>query len=189
MESRVERKRPTGCERSLFTRRLRDPMLRAWNSRPSWERRRRVIGKAEWSVRGGNRRFVVTSLACASSAEADRIYRETYCARGDIENRIKEQQLDLFADQTSTHTLRANQTRLCFASFAYILLDALRRIGLAGLEMPRAKCGTIRLRLLNIGVRARITARRVWVHMTSACPLANEVHPRLAVLTVHVAAS
>ena len=145
-----------------------------WRTKSSWARRRRVIGKAEWSRRGGNPRFVVTSLACSNNGDAERIYREIYCARGDMENRIKEQQLDLFADRTSTHSMRANETRLYFASFAYVLMNALRRIGLVGTQMVRAQCGTIRLRLLKIGARTRVTARRVWVHMSNACPWADE---------------
>jgi len=132
-----------------------------------------VIGKAEWSKRGGNPRFLVTSLPCKSVEDAERIYRKVYCARGDMENRIKEQQLDLFADRTSTHTMRSNQVRLYMSSMAYVLMQALRRLGLAGTEMAKAQCGTIRLRLLKIGARIRVTARKVWVHMAEACPWAE----------------
>lgn len=136
--------RITGEKATLFT-------SFDWRTRETWSRSRRVIGKAEWSKRGGNPRFLVTSLTCKTVQDAERIYREIYGARGDMENRIKEQQLDLFADRTSTHTTRANQMRLYMSSVAYVLMHALRRLGLAGTEMAKAQCGTIRLRLLKIG--------------------------------------
>ena len=113
----------------------------------SWSRERRVIGKAEHLPRGANPRFVVTSLGAERMA-ARALYEEVYCARGDMENRIKEQQLALFADRTSAQTMRANQLRLYFASFAYALLELLRRWGLSGTRLARAQCGTIRLKLL-----------------------------------------
>ena len=116
----------------------------------SWSRERRVIGKAEHLPRGANPRFVVTSLGPEQMA-ARALYEEVYCARGDMENRIKEQQLALFADRTSAQTLRANQLRLYFSSFAYTLLELLRRWGLAGTQLARAQCDTIRLKLLKIG--------------------------------------
>ncbi len=141
-----------------------------WRTRTSWSRRRWVIGKAEHSSFGANPRFVVTSLPCRSRREAKRVYRRIYCARGDMENRIKEQQLDLFADRTSAHTMRANQVRLYISSIAYVLLSTIRRKALAGTKLARAQCGTIRNRLLRIGARVRVTVRRVWVHMSSACP-------------------
>lgn len=156
----------TGEKKTLFT-------SFEWSTRDTWSRSRCVIGKAEWSKRGGNPRFVVTSLACNSPKDAEQIYRQVYCARGDMENRIKEQQLDLFADRTSTHTMRSNQVRLYMSSMAYVLMQALRRLGLAGTEMAKAQCGTIRLRLLKIGARVRVTARKVWVHMAEACPWAE----------------
>ena len=141
-----------------------------WTTRSSWSRRRMVIGKAEASPRGDNPRFIVTSLPCRSKREAERLYTKDYCARGDMENRIKEQQLDLFADRTSAHTLRANQTRLYFSSVAYVLINAIRRRALAGTDLARAQCGTIRNRLLKIGARIRVTVRRIWVHMSSSHP-------------------
>ena len=144
-----------------------------WCTRESWSRSRRVIGKAEWTSQGENPRFLVTSLKCEKPDDAKRIYREVYCARGDMENRIKEQQLELFADRTSAHTMRANQLRLYMSSVAYVLIHALRRLGLAGTEMAKAQCGTIRLRLLKIGARVRVTARKIWVHMAEACPWAE----------------
>ena len=144
-----------------------------WRTLETWSRSRRVIGKAEWSRRGGNPRFIVTSLSCKDSQDACRIYREIYCARGDMENRIKEQQLYLFADRTSAHTMRANQLRLYMSSIAYLLMHALRRIGLKGTEMAKAQCSTIRVRLLKLGARVRVTARKVWVHMAEAYPWAE----------------
>jgi len=135
----------------------------------SWSQARRVIGKAEYLSKGANPRFVVTSLA-REEVEAQPLYEELYCARGEMENRIKEQQLALFADRTSTATLRANQIRLYFSSFAYTLMNALRRLGLEGTEMARAQCQTIRLRLLKIGARINITVRKVWLSFSESYP-------------------
>ena len=115
-----------------------------------------MIAKAEHLAKGPNPRFIVTSLT-ASEIDGRTLYERVYCARGEIENRIKEQQLDLFADRTSAATMRANQLRLWFASFAYVLLEALRRIGLRHTQFADATCGTIRLKLLKIG--AQVTAR------------------------------
>ena len=140
-----------------------------WRTRKSWSRQRRVVAKAEWTEGKSNPRFVVTSLP-AEKIEARRLYEEVYCARGEMENRIKECQLDLFADRTSAATMAANQLRLWFASFAYVLLSALRRIGLAGTQLATATCGTIRLRLLKIGALVRISVRRVVFAMASGCP-------------------
>ena len=126
-----------------------------------------LVGKAEHLAKGPNPRFVVTSLARRKAAPK-RLYEKLYCARGDMENRIKEQQLDLFADRTSTHEMRANQLRLYFSSFAYVLLDALRRLGTRGTDLARAQCGTLRLKLLKVAVRIRITARRVWLSFPQA---------------------
>lgn len=144
-----------------------------WSTRDSWSRRRRVIGKAEWSRNEANPRFVVTSLK-PDRWPARALYEELYCARGDMENRIKECQLDLFADRTSAATMRANQLRLWFASFAYVLMCALRRIGLAHTRLATATCGTIRTKLLKIGAQVRFSVRRVKVAMATACPYANE---------------
>jgi hypothetical protein len=146
-----------------------------WRTLDSWSRQRRVVAKAEHLPKGPNPRFVVTSLA-AAEIDARSLYEELYCARGDLENRIKEQQLDLFADRTSAATIRANQLRLWFASFAYILLDALRRIGLRHTQFATATCGTIRLKLLKIGAQVRKSVRRIKVAMTSACPYQTEYH-------------
>ena len=144
-----------------------------WRTLKGWSRERRVIGKAEWTEGKANPRFVVTSLS-ADDAEARQLYETIYCARGETENRIKECQLDLFADRTSAATVRANQLRLWFASAAYVLLCALRRIGLAHTKFATATCGTIRLRLLKIGALVRISVRRVMVAMASSCPAQHE---------------
>jgi hypothetical protein len=145
----------------------------SWCTLDSWSRYRRVIGKAEWTGGEANPRFVVTSLKPAE-ASARHLYEAIYCARGEMENRIKECQLDLFADRTSAATMRANQLRLWFASAAYVLLCALRRIGLAHTQFAQATCGTIRLRLLKIGALVRISVRRVKIAMASACPYQHE---------------
>jgi hypothetical protein len=144
-----------------------------WATLKSWSRTRRVIGKAEWTEGKANPRFVVTSLP-ARLIDARRLYENIYCARGEMENRIKECQLDLFADRTSAASMRANQLRLWFASFAYVLLCALRRIGLAHTQFATATCGTIRLRLLKIGALVRVSVRRVVFAMASACPGQHE---------------
>ena len=140
-----------------------------YQTHDSWSRSRRVIGKAEHLAKGPNPRFVVTSLS-TEEVGAQTLYEDLYYARGDMENRIKEQQLDLFADRTSSATLRANQTRLYFASFSYVLLSALRRLGLRGTTLARAQCGTIRLKLLKIGAWVRISVRRVCLSFSEAYP-------------------
>jgi hypothetical protein len=148
----------------------------------TWSRERRVVAKAEHLAKGANPRFVVTSLS-AEDRSARPLYEEDYCARGEAENRIKEQQLHLFADRTSAGTMRANQIRLFFSSIAYTLLNALRRLGLEGTEMAEAQCQTIRLKLLKIGALVRVTVRKVWVHLASSCPYAEvfrRVHARLS---------
>ena len=160
-------------------RRFRDFM---WTTLDSWSRKRRVIGKAECTKGDPNPRFIVTSLK-PKAAEARYLYETVYCARGEMENRIKECQLDLFADRTSAATMRANQLRLWFASMAYVLLCALRRIGLAHTQFAAATCGTIRLALLKIGALVRISVRRIHLAMASGCPWQNEfrlAHLRLA---------
>jgi hypothetical protein len=145
----------------------------AWSTRQSWGRERRVIGKAEWTQNEANPRFIVTSLT-SKEIDGRTLYEVIYCARGEMENRIKECQLDLFADRTSAATMRANQLRLWFASFAYVLLCGLRRIGLAFTQFATATCGTIRLKLLKIGALVTISTRRVVVAMASACPWTDE---------------
>ena len=144
-----------------------------WTTLRTWSRRRRVVAKAEWTNGEANPRFVVTSLTRAE-CNAKHLYEKVYCARGDMENRIKECQLDLYADRTSAATMRANQLRLWFYSMAYVLLCALRRIGLHNTNFARATCGTIRLKLLKIGALVRISVRRITISMASGCPVAHD---------------
>jgi hypothetical protein len=141
----------------------------AYRTVDSWSRERRVIGKAEITQWGENPRFLVTSLGLPK-ADAQNVYERIYCARGEMENRIKEQQLDLFADRTSAHFLPINQLRLWFSSFAYLLLAELRRLGLKGSCEARLRCQTLRLKLLKIGARVKVSRRRIWVYLSSACP-------------------
>lgn len=168
----------------------------------SWDRHRWVIGKAEYSGQGPNPRFVVTNLPseegildetfhrplvdgkqlrqlkdvgtlCSPAMNPEVFYRKMYCSRGEMENRIKEQQLCLFADRTSCTRFAANQFRLMLSSLAYVLLDGVRRLGLQGTDQPRLRVDTIRLRLLKIAARVRVTARRVVFHLCSHCPSAE----------------
>jgi len=148
-----------------------------YSTKKSWSRERRVIGKAEHLEKGSNPRFVVTSLS-AAQFEAQRVYEQEYCGRGDMENRIKEQQLCLFADRTSCQTMRANQLRLAFSTVAYVLLRALREFGLKGTPLETAQADTIRLKLLKIGAVVRVTVRKVWVALSSAYPW-QEVFARI----------
>jgi hypothetical protein len=140
-----------------------------YTTRKSWSRRRRVIGKAEWTQGEPNPRFIVTSLD-RDEAEARHLYEKVYCARGDMENRIKECQMDLFADRTSANTMRANQLRLWLSSMAYVLLCALRRIGLQRTRFAKASCGSIRLAVLKIGAVITTSVRRIKIAMASGCP-------------------
>jgi hypothetical protein len=143
-----------------------------YRTRDSWSRERRVVGKAEVTGGEANPRFIVTSLTRAECGPKY-LYEKVYCARGEMENRIKECQLDLYADRTSAATLRANQLRLWFASMAYVLLCALRRLGLQNTPFAKASCGTIRLKLLKIGALVRVSVRRIKIAMASACPQAQ----------------
>jgi Transposase DDE domain group 1 len=154
-----------------------------WTTRDSWSRDRRVVAKAEHTHGAANPRFVVTSLT-AQDYDARALYEDVYCARGEMENRIKEQQLDLFADRSSAATMRANQLRLWFASMAYVLMDGLRRSGLAGTQFATATCGTIRLKLLKIGALVRISVRRVKIAMASSCPYQRDWATAYAALAV-----
>jgi hypothetical protein len=133
-----------------------------------WDRERRVVAKAEHLEGKENPRFLVTSLSSAEWA-AQALYQELYCARGDMENRIKEQ-LSLFADRVSAQTLRANQMRLYLSTLAYVLVSGLRRLGLKATELAQAQVSTIRTKLLKIGAQIRVTVRRVWVSMASSYP-------------------
>ena len=165
----------------------------------SWDRHRWVLGKAEYSGKGPNPRFIVTNLfgsdgvvdevrhrprhggkqssvlkhagyACSAAIDPEKFYRRMYCLRGEMENRIKEQQLCLFADRTSCTRFMANQFRLMLSSFAYVLLDSLRRLGLGGSEQSRLRVDTIRLRLLKIAARVRVSCRRVVFQLASEHP-------------------
>ncbi len=164
--------RPRAKARKKPLRRFKDFRYR---TRDSWSRERRVVGKAEYLPAGvsprSNPRFVVTSLS-KRRARAAHLYETIYCARGDMENRIKEQQLGLFADRTSSATMVANQLQLYLTTFAYTLVMNLRRKGLAGTRMAEAQVGTLRTTLLKIGALVRVTVRRLWVHLSSACPFA-----------------
>ena len=169
------RRRPARCYKDFM-----------WTTRDSWSRRRRVIGKAEWMPgrgdKGANPRFVVTSLP-RRLLRARRLYERLYCARGEMENRIKECQLDLFADRTSARNMRANQLRLWFASMAYVLLCALRRIALIRTRFAKATCGRIRLSLMKIAAVIRISVRRIKFAMASTYPCQDvfkTAHQRLS---------
>src|SRR5271157_2538748 len=161
-----------------------------YQTQDSWSRARRVIAKAEHLEKGANPRFVVTSLSPQETIfstpprwGAQSLYEEFYCARGDMENRIKEQMM-LFADRTSTCWLRSNQIRLYFSTLAYLLMQGLRRLGLAGTELAKAQCNTVRLKLLKIGAQIRITVRKVWVSLSTGYPyleLFRQVHRQLQV--------
>jgi len=148
-----------------------------YRTRESWSRARRVVAKAEYLAEGANPRFIVTSLS-EFEIEGRELYEQIYCERGEMENRIKEQQLDLFADRTSTHALSSNQLRLYFSSIAYVVLSELRRLGLEGTEFERAQCGTIREKLLKIGAQVRVTVRRVVVSLASSY-VSKEVFARI----------
>jgi hypothetical protein len=150
-----------------------------YRTRKSWSRDRRVIGKAEHLPGKSNPRFVVTNLP-ERRAGAKHLYEKLYCIRGDMENRIKEQQLGLFADRTSTATMQANQLRLYLSSFAYVLMHGLRRLALSGTEFSRAQCTTLREKLLKIGMRMRITVRRVWLSFSESYPYASIFREALA---------
>jgi len=143
-----------------------------YRTRKSWSCERRVIGKAEHLAKGENPRFVVTTLS-RKTLDARALYEDLYCARGEMENRIKEQQLALFADRTSSHEMRANQLRLYFSSFAYVLMQTLRRLGLEGTSMAKAQCATIRLKLFKIGAQIRISVRRVRIAFSDSYPHAD----------------
>jgi len=145
----------------------------------SWSRARRVIGKAEVTAQGANPRFVVTNLPAGGFPDAEdktrftpaRLYEELYCARGEMENVLKQQTLDLQADRMSTHYLASNQLRLWLAALAYLLLERVRTLGLAGTELAQATVGSIRLKLLKVAAQVRVSVRRVYVQLSSSYPL------------------
>jgi len=142
----------------------------AYSTLNSWSRERRVVAKAERLEKGSNPRFIVTNIS-EERFDARSLYERIYCARGEMENRIKEQQMCLFADRTSSYAMRANQLRLYLSSAGYVVLEALRRLGLQGTEMRGARCDTIRLKLLKIGAQIKVTFRCIWVRLASAYPL------------------
>jgi len=161
-----------------------------YQTRKSWSRSRRVIGKAEVMAAGDNPRFVVSNLP-AEGFKGDedrtrflpqRLYEELYCARGDMENRLKQQVLDLQADRLSTHHLASNQLRLWLATFAHLLMERLRTLGLAGTDLARATASSVRLKLLKVAAQVRVSVRRVYVQLSSAYPfqeLFGRCHRRL----------
>jgi hypothetical protein len=153
-----------------------------WTTRKSWSCERRVVGKAEWTQGEANPRFIVTTLT-EQDGDGQKLYEKIYCARGEMENRIKECQLDLFAGRTSTATMRANQLRLWFASMAYVLVESVRRLGLQATDLADATCGTIRRKLFKIGALVTISVRRIKLAMASGCPY------KLAFATAHRALS
>jgi hypothetical protein len=140
-----------------------------YQTRTSWSKARRVIAKAEYLEKGPNPRFVVTSLPLDQTTPRD-LYEQVYCARGDMENRIKEQKLDLAAGRTSAHLFRANQLRLWFSAAAYVLVQAIRRLGLSGTDLAEAQTGTIRLKLLKVGARIQSVGERLTCQLASAYP-------------------
>lgn len=151
----------------------------------SWSRERRVVAKAEHLGDKSNPRFVVSSLSI-ERYDARALYEDLYCARGDMENRIKEQQLDMFADRTSAHTMRANQLRLWFSSVAYVLMNLLRHFGLRGTVLANAQVGTIRLKLLKLGAMVRVSVRRVVLSLSAAAPVRDLFHRIAALLEANV---
>jgi hypothetical protein len=179
IEAQIEQAAEESARTGKPARRFKDFM---WTTLGSWSARRRVIAKAEWTRGEANPRFIVTSLK-ASEVKARALYEKVYCARGEMENRIKEAQGDLFADRTSTATMRANQLRLWFASMAYVLLCALRRIGLKHTRFAKAGCGSIRLALLKIGARVTLSVRRIKLAMASGHPFQRDWAIAYAALT------
>lgn len=143
-----------------------------YQTRESWSCERRVVGKAEYLVDKPNARFVVTSLPI-EEVTAQELYETVYCGRGDMENRIKEQKTFLFSDRTSAATMHANQLRLWFSAVAYLMMSALRRLGLKDTDLAKAQCDTIRLKLFKIGARITVTARKIWISLSSSYPLAG----------------
>jgi hypothetical protein len=151
----------------------------------SWSCERRVIGKAEYLNKGENPRFIVTSITDRSWT-ARALYEGFYCARGEMENRIKEQQLGLFADRTSTHEMRSNQLRLYFSSFAYVLMQTLRRLGLKDTQWAKAQATTIRLKLFKVGALLRISVRNIWISFSESYPYSDIIHDVIPPLITEV---
>lgn len=137
----------------------------------SWGKvKRRVVGKAEWTREDSNPRFIITNIP-ADEIPARELYEKEYCGRGEMENRIKEQYLDLFGDRTSTHGMESNQLRLWFSTLAYLLMNKLREWGLQGTELAQATCGTIRLKLFKVGAIVKVSCRRILVSLSESYPL------------------
>ena len=177
IEGEMEASRLAYRESGEASRRYRDGRYRTIES---WSCERRVVGKAEWlpGKRGYNPRLVVTNIP-TDKIEARALYEDLYCARGDMENRIKEQQLDLFADRTSAHTMRANQLRAYFSAFAGVAIQIIRTFGLKATRLARAQAGTIRTRLLKIAGSVRVTTRKIRVSLSSVYPW-RELFKRVA---------
>ena len=150
-----------------------------YRTRKSGSCERWVVAKVEHLPRGENPRYIVTSVP-VQECDGRRLYEEIYCARGDMENRIKEQQLGLFADRTSTRKLAANQLRWYLSAFAYLMMETLRRVGLAGTKWARAQSWTLRVRLLKIGAQVRVTTRKVWLSFSESYPYAGMLRTALA---------
>ncbi|MEH1790977.1 MAG: IS1380 family transposase [Nostoc sp.] len=156
-----------------------------YQTRESWSRSRRVVSKVEYGAKGTNIRFVVTSLT-TNKVPPSQLYTQKYCKRGEMENRFKEQQLELFSDRTSTHTFAGNQLRLWFSSVAYVLIQALRQKCLAKTELQNATVGTIRTKLLKLGALITVSIRRILIAITSSCPYKHifaTAHRRLKMLS------
>ena len=144
----------------------------------SWSSKRRVVAKAEWlpGLRGYNARFVVTNIPSARELAGKELYEDLCCARGEMENGIKERQIDLFADRTSAHLMRANQLRAYFSAFAGVLIRIIRQFGLKATGMEQTQAGTIRTRLLKIAGAVRVTTRKIWVSLSSLYPWRQLFH-------------
>ena len=150
-----------------------------YQTKTSWSRKRRMIGKAEVMTGGDNPRFIVTNLPKKGFADDEdkerftpaRLYEQLYCARGEMENVLKQQVLDLHGDRMSTHHMASNQLRLWLSTFAYLLLERVRTIGCQGTELARATAGTLRLKLMKVAAHVKVSVRRVYVQLSSAHPL------------------
>lgn len=186
LDTTMFRARLKACLTGAYAREFGDFL---YQTRSSWGRERRVIGKAEIRPKGENPRFIVTNLLKDgfNQEQMDRFtasacYETFYCARGDMENRIKEQQLDLFADRTSTHFMESNQLRLYLSTFAYFLMERLRALTLKGTQLAQATVGTIRLRIIKIAASVSISVRRIYIRFASAFPLQevfSQAHKRI----------
>ena len=164
--SKMKRMRKKSLRRQKAVRQFQELTYRTLDT---WTGKRRVVAKAEHLPKGANPRFVVTSLS-KQEVKAKKLYEKIYCARGNMENRIKEQQLDLFADRTSCHVMEANQLRLYLSSFAYVLFNQFRALALKGTKWVRARADTLRRKLFKIGALIQVSVRRFWIHFSSSYP-------------------